>query len=236
MEAVAQGPVGRALAAKFAVKENFLDFVREVDDVMRKIEQKDITKFQMVINGMFHNLRLLNRISKRLPGKRFWRFSGGTELVLTLVPPHRTYGPLTAGVMEPIYCGAWHSAANIATFCPGRDYITMSFSMEQRHIDNVDKIMTLLDRVLGRLDGEMARSHKLTLYRRLRPALLVEEQAPTYSEVAASLGLTEGAVKMAAHRLRGRYRQLLRDEIGRTVADPAEIDGEIAALLAAIGT
>ena len=41
---------------------------------------------------------------------------------------------------------------------------------------------------------------------------------------------------MAAHRLRGRYRQLLRDEIGRTVADPAEIDGEIAALLAAIGT
>jgi hypothetical protein len=49
--------------------------------------------------------------------------------------------------MEPIYCGAWHSAANIATFCPGRDYVTMSFSMEQRHIDNVDKIMTLLQRV-----------------------------------------------------------------------------------------
>ena len=41
---------------------------------------------------------------------------------------------------------------------------------------------------------------------------------------------------MAAYRLRSRYRLLLRDEIGRTVADPAEIDGEIAALLAAIGT
>ena len=40
---------------------------------------------------------------------------------------------------------------------------------------------------------------------------------------------------MAASRLRGRYRQLLRDEIGRTVADPAEVDEEIAALLAAIG-
>jgi RNA polymerase sigma-70 factor (ECF subfamily) len=96
--------------------------------------------------------------------------------------------------------------------------------------------MTLLDRVLGRLDGEMERSHKLTLYRRLRPILLGQEPAPPYSEVAASLDLTEGAVKMAAFRLRGRYRQLLRDEIGRTVADPAEIDGEIAALLAAIGT
>jgi hypothetical protein len=137
----------RALAAKFAVKENFVDFAREVDDVMRRIEQKDITKFQMVINGMFHNLRLLNRLTKKLPGKRFWRFNGGTALVLTLVPPHRTYGPLTEGVIEPIYCGAWHSAANIATFCPGRDYVTMSFSMEQRHIANVDKITALLERV-----------------------------------------------------------------------------------------
>jgi RNA polymerase sigma factor (sigma-70 family) len=96
--------------------------------------------------------------------------------------------------------------------------------------------MTLLDRVLGRLDGEMERSPKLTLYRCLRPTLLGQETGPPYSEVAASLGLTEGAVKMAASRLRGRYRQLLRDEIGRTVADPAEVDEEIAALLAAIGT
>ena len=55
-------------------------------------------------------------------------------------------------------------------------------------------------------------------------------------ETAAVMNITEGAVKMAAHRLRGRYRQLLRDEIGRTVADPAEVDDEIAALLAAIGT
>lgn len=137
----------RALAAKFAVKENFRDFVREVDNVMRAIERKDITKFQMVINGMFHNLRLLNKLTKRLPGKRFWRFNGGTALVLTLVPPHRTYGPLTEGLMEPIYCGAWHSVANIATFCPGREYVTVSFSMEQRHIANVDKIMALLKRV-----------------------------------------------------------------------------------------
>jgi hypothetical protein len=143
----------RALAAKFAVKENFVDFAREVDSVMRAIEQKDITKFQMVINGMFHNLRLLNRLTKRLPGKRFWRFNGGTALVLTLVPPHRTYGPLTEGVVEPIYCGAWHSVANIATFCPGRDYVTMSFSMEQRHIDNVDKITALLERIEA-MEGE----------------------------------------------------------------------------------
>ena len=81
-----------------------------------------------------------------------------------------------------------------------------------------------------KLDGEMERSPKLTLYRCLRPTLLGQETGPLYSEVAASLGLTEGAVKMVASRLRGRYAyQLLRDEIGRTVADPAEVDEEIAA-------
>ena len=60
-----------------------------------------------------------------LPGQRFWRFNGGIHVVLTLVPPHRTYGPMTHGMVEPIYCGAWHPAANICTFCPGREYVTL---------------------------------------------------------------------------------------------------------------
>ena len=96
---------------------------------------------------MFGALRRLNSISKKLPGARFWRFTGDMDLVLTLVPPHRTYGPLTGGVIEPIYCGAWHSAANIVTFCPGREYVTMNFSTEQRHIDSVDKIVPLLEKI-----------------------------------------------------------------------------------------
>ena len=111
------------------------------------IEQKDVTKFQNMMLGMFSMLRKLNTLSKKLPGKRFWRFNGGMHIVLTLVPPHRTYGPMTHGMVEPIYCGAWHPAANICTFCPGREYITLNFTMEDRHIANVDKIITLLDRV-----------------------------------------------------------------------------------------
>ena len=137
----------RALQAKFKVSDDFVDFVREVDDTVDKIESKDITQFQVTMNAMFNALRRLNRISKKLPGERFWRFNGGIDVVLTLVPPHRTYGPLTSGVMEPIYCGAWHSESNICTFCPGREYVTMNFSMEQRHIANVDKITALLERV-----------------------------------------------------------------------------------------
>ncbi len=64
-----------------------------------------------------------------------------------MVPPHRTYGDLTEGMIEPIYCGAWHSAANICTFCPGREYLTLNFSMEQRHIAHVEEIEALLERL-----------------------------------------------------------------------------------------
>ncbi len=137
----------RALMARFKVHDDFVEFVRAIDDTVAKIEQKDISKFQVIMLSMFSTLRSLNRLWKGLPGRRFWRFNGGAHIVLTLVPPHRTYGPLTHGLVEPIYCGAWHPAANICTFCPGREYITLNFSMEQRHLPNVDRIMPLLERI-----------------------------------------------------------------------------------------
>jgi hypothetical protein len=137
----------RALEAKFKVSDDFVTFVREVDDTVDKIENKDITKFQVTVNAMFRTLRGLNKALPFLPGRRFWRFNNFVHVVLTLVPPHRTYGPMAHGVVEPIYCGAWHPAANICTFCPGREYVTFNFTMEERHIANVDKIMDLLERV-----------------------------------------------------------------------------------------
>ena len=140
----------RALEAKFTVIEDFVDYVRAVDDTVAQIEQKDITQFQVAINAMFKALRGAKRVFPFLPGKRFWRFNGGNHVVLTLVPPHRTFGPMTHGLVEPIYCGAWHSATNICTFCPGRDYVTFNFSMETRHIANVDKVMTLLAEIEAR--------------------------------------------------------------------------------------
>lgn len=137
----------RALEAKFQVMDDFVDYVRAVDDTVAGIEQKDITSFQVVINSMFKAMRTLNRFIPALPNRRFWRFNGGMHIVLTLVPPHRTYGPLTHGMIEPLYCGAWHTEVNICTFCPGRDFVTLNFSMEQRHLANVDKVMALLDEV-----------------------------------------------------------------------------------------
>ncbi|MEQ8598474.1 MAG: hypothetical protein RLP98_00995 [Devosia sp.] len=143
----------RALEAKFKVMDDFVDYVRAVDDTVAGIEQKDITSFQVVIMSMFKAMRAVNRVFPFLPNKRFWRFNGGNDIVLTLVPPHRTYGPLTHGMVEPLYCGAWHTEVNICTFCPARKYVTLNFSMEQRHITHVDKIMSLLAEVESREVG-----------------------------------------------------------------------------------
>ena len=137
----------KALQAKFKVSDDFVEFVRTIDDTVGRLEEEDVSKFMALMTSMLKALRGLNSIWKGLPGKRFMRFNMGIEIALTLVPPHRTYGPVTHGIMEPIYCGAWHPGQNICTYCPGREYITMNFSMEERHIANVDKIMPLLERI-----------------------------------------------------------------------------------------
>jgi hypothetical protein len=137
----------RALQASFKVQEDFVAYVRAVDDTVGKLEQKDVTKFMVMMTSVMKSLRTLNSLWKGFPGKRFWRFNMGIEIALTLVPPHRTYGPVTHGIIEPIYCGAWHPGQNICTYCPGREYITMNFSMEERHIASVARIMPLLERI-----------------------------------------------------------------------------------------
>ncbi len=94
--------------------------------------------------------------------------------------------------------------------------------------------LVLLGHVLARLESEARRSGKSDLLARLRPMLEGDDLEESYKEIGKSLQISEGSVKVAAHRLRGRYRQILREEVARTVADPAEIDAEIAELLRAL--
>ncbi|HVY50513.1 MAG TPA: hypothetical protein VHA07_03030 [Devosia sp.] len=134
----------RALEAKFPYSPDLATYVRNVDKAVDDVEQKDITKFQQMVLAMFGAHRALHRIAPWMHGERFWRYSGETDVVLTLVPPHRSYGPLADWMIEPIYCGAYHPATNLCTFCPGRDYMTLNFVMEQKHIDNVGRIEGLI--------------------------------------------------------------------------------------------
>jgi DNA-directed RNA polymerase specialized sigma24 family protein len=94
--------------------------------------------------------------------------------------------------------------------------------------------MTLLDRVLERLEAEFVDSGKKRLFERLRDFLLGDRGSATYQDVAPTLAMTEGAVKTAVHRMRQRYRELFREEIAETCADPAEADDEMRHVFAAI--
>jgi RNA polymerase sigma factor (sigma-70 family) len=95
--------------------------------------------------------------------------------------------------------------------------------------------LTLLEQVLAGLAQEMQRSGKGELFDALKVYLTASSSAPPHAEAGKRLNMTEGAVKVAVHRLRGRYRQLLRDEIAKTVGEEADVEEEIGKLFAALG-
>lgn len=94
--------------------------------------------------------------------------------------------------------------------------------------------LTILDRAMGRLRGELVDAERGAEYDRLKGFLTGEEPRRPYREVAAELSMTEGAVKTSVHRLRQRFGALLRQEIGETVARPDEVDDEVRHLLGVI--
>ena len=87
---------------------------------------------------------------------------------------------------------------------------------------------------MNRLEAELAGKGKQKLFEHLRIYLAVEAKSIPYSEVATKLGMTEGATRVAVHRLRKRCRELLRDEIAQTVAGEDQIDDEIKGFFAAL--
>jgi RNA polymerase sigma-70 factor (ECF subfamily) len=94
--------------------------------------------------------------------------------------------------------------------------------------------LALLEQVLRRLREEYTREGKAALFEQLKPTLTEASRAVRYADIAARLGTSEGAVKVAVHRLRRRYREILRAEIADTVTDPNEIEDEIRNLFAAL--
>ena len=92
---------------------------------------------------------------------------------------------------------------------------------------------TVLDRALRRLGEEHETTGKGDMFRLLSGHLTGEETP--YDRLAADLGMTEGALRVAVHRLRRRLGALLRAEVSQTVADPDEVKAEIRNLVEAIG-
>jgi biotin operon repressor len=96
--------------------------------------------------------------------------------------------------------------------------------------------MTVLGEALKNLSQEYAVGGRASTFEALKVFLDTNNSRnpPSYDEVASRLQVTTGAVKTHIHRLRKRYTALLREEVGRTVSDPAEIDDEIHALCEAL--
>ena len=94
--------------------------------------------------------------------------------------------------------------------------------------------MALIDRATVELEADMERSGAGERFRRLRP-FLVGDADPTYRQLGAELGMTEGNVRVALHRMRQRFGVKLREQVAGTVDDPAKADEELRYLIQVVG-
>jgi RNA polymerase sigma-70 factor (ECF subfamily) len=114
------------------------------------------------------------------------------------------------------------------------------FGHEPAHQMTADRLydrrwaLMLLQNALAQLRREFQQAGKEPVFERLKGLLTGEKRAERYAEVAAALEISESSVKVSVHRLRRRYGEILREEIGRTLRDPSEIDAEIRDLFVAL--
>jgi RNA polymerase sigma-70 factor (ECF subfamily) len=94
--------------------------------------------------------------------------------------------------------------------------------------------LTLLDLTVNRLRGEFAAAGKPGDFDALKGCLMAAPGAMDYPGVSARLGLSEGAARVAVHRLRKRFRQIYREEISQTLAEGADLEAELRHLAAAL--
>ncbi|HEX9545542.1 MAG TPA: sigma-70 family RNA polymerase sigma factor [Pyrinomonadaceae bacterium] len=96
--------------------------------------------------------------------------------------------------------------------------------------------LTLLEQVLARLGEEYRVAGSSALFDQLKQLLTDEPGRPSQAEIGVALGMTENAVKQALHRLRQRYRLLLREEIAQTVVEPGDVEDELRHFIAVLQT
>lgn len=108
--------------------------------------------------------------------------------------------------------------------------------LEPAHADTPERVyerewaVRLLEVVMQRLAAEFASAGKSRRFELLQSLLTGERHGHSYAQVASDLDMSEDAARQATHRLRRRYKQLLRDEVAHTVANPEEVEEEIRSL------
>ena len=95
--------------------------------------------------------------------------------------------------------------------------------------------LTLLELVVHRLEAEYEKAGKARQFELFRDVLGGGRERLRYDEIAAELNMSVENARQGAHRMRKRYRALLREEVARTVVDPSDVDEELANLFDALG-
>jgi RNA polymerase sigma factor (sigma-70 family) len=142
----------------------------------------------------------------------------------------------------------WHKARTVRRG-GGRPLLTLDFDAAESKLGvvAVDKdspeelydrqwAIALLEQVLEQLRAEYAAKGRLPHFETLKCFLTGSPEGATYANAARALGISETTAKVAVHRMRRRYRELLRSEIGQTVERPEEVDDEIRHLFAVLGS
>ena len=127
-------------------------------------------------------------------------------------------------VLVPINTDAAETACGVDP----ADHVTPDKLFERRWA------MTLLEQVLARLREEHAEAGKVELFEQLKSTLTGQRDSLPYAAIATRVGMSEVAIKVTVHRLRQRYREILREEISHTVSGSGEIEDEIRALFSAL--
>ena len=126
-----------------------------------------------------------------------------------------------------VFCVDWSSAETRFLQQPV-EHLTPEKVFEQRWA------LTLLDQVYARLEREYSEQGRGAMFEALRFALTGSRSTVPYADLARQLQTTDGAVRVAVHRLRQRYRELLREAIADTVSGPEEVEEELRHLLQAV--
>lgn len=95
--------------------------------------------------------------------------------------------------------------------------------------------LTLLDQTMSRLRTEFERAGKTSEFEKLKIFLTADKKEIPYSKIADELGMNENALRVTVHRLRKRYRELFREEIGHTLAEGESVEDELHYLLSVMG-
>ncbi len=140
-----------------------------------------------------------------------------------------------------------HDRANAQKRGGGRHILPLDFQAGEHryHLEPADQAtadtiyerrwaLTLLEQALTQLRLEFTGAGKQQLFEKLKGTLTGDGSAEPYAQIAVELAMSEQAVKVAVHRLRQRYKELLRAEIAQTVATTEEIDDELRDLFSAV--